>query len=347
MKTDHFLSLSLSLGVSLAILSEGQAFSMEIRTLTDFYDYYGTAFSLEEQTIIEGIFGNVEKYLEPDGLEIAIADGFIPFTREWKNHGTHWFNPSFVEPTNIQANPLLPAGLNIDQNGKLVGVFWAQELYQPITPLIQSLDLSSIDSATLTQLYGQYKQNIQPTPMIFDAFGDQAQWHTHKNVVIENLGAKNPQGNFDPKIMNFRQSLSDESLINELLIALNSEEIVLSPLESQPSLGYPAFNRGISPGFYMIHMWLGLGNKDGLFAGTNAAISVSPDAIYESQTFEDGSGGHDHGGGHDDDDQSPQSPSVPEPSSVISLLGLALFPLLKLLACFLPNFFEQGTPFKG
>ena len=32
-------------------------------------------------------------------------------------------------------------------------VFWAQELYAPITPFLQSLDLGSLDSATLLELY--------------------------------------------------------------------------------------------------------------------------------------------------------------------------------------------------
>ena len=304
--------LAVTIGLTLGISSPSPANAAEIQSLTDFYNFYGNEFNSEEQDLIAGIFDNIDRYLQPNGLDQAIADGFIPFTREWKNHGTHWFNPNFVEPTNIQANPILPGGLNIDRNGRLAGVFWAQELHQPIVSLIENLDLANTEPETLTELYGEYKQNIQPPPTIFEAFGDKAQWHTHRNVIIENLGAKNEQGQLDPRIMRFRQGLSNEKMIEELLLSLENDEIVLAPFEEKPSLGYPFFNRGISPGFYMVHMWVGLGNKDGLFARTNQDIPVSLNAIDESETFE-------------------QEQSIPEPSSIMSILGLALLTLKKLL----------------
>lgn len=329
----QLLSVSLSMGLVIGMTSTVNVNASEIDSLNDFYDYYGNDFSVEEKEIIEGVFSNIEKYLEPNGLDIAIADGFIPFTRPWEYHGTHWFNPSFVDLTNIQANPFLPIGLNVDKDGQIRGGFWAQELYEPITPLINNLDLANIDPATLTQLYGQYQQTVQPIPDAFDVFGDEAQWHTHKNVIIENVGAKNEQGELDPYLIEFRQSLPNEDFINELIASLMSEEIVLGPVEPADfNLDYPYYNRAISPGFYMIHMWFGLGNVDGLFAGINKAISVPEDAINESQTFEDGSDGHGHGHGHGDGSGGQDPQTVPEPSSIIGLVGFALLGLKKLLS---------------
>jgi len=330
---NSFSSLGLSLGLVIGMSSVTYAHTAKITSLSEFYTYYdatGTVFTQPQKNIIGGIFNNIEPYLGANGLQEAIAAGFIPLTQELRGHGTHWFNPTFINLGNIQANPLLPSGLNFDADGNLAGVFWAQELYQPIVSLVQSLDLTTLTPATLTQMYTQYKQATeQPEPTIFDAFGSTVQWHHHTNVVIENLGARNAQGELDAPTVRFRQSLLDQNFVNELLVSLANPGIVVAPLETDNSLGYPPFNRALSPGFQMIHMWVGQGNHAGLFADTNASIEVSANAIDEAITFEDGQvhtghGDHGHIGTNG-------SPSVPEPSVLLGLFGLTLLPLKKRL----------------
>ena len=159
------IGLCLSLGIVIGITIEAQAHSLRINSVDDFYFYYDpkNQYTEEQKSMVNSIFENVAPYFGEDGLENAIADGYIPFTPEAKGHGTHWFNPQLIDFTNIKANPITPAGLNFDENGKLVAVFWSQEKYQPILSLVQNLDLSNVDPATLPQLYAQYKQTtLQP-----------------------------------------------------------------------------------------------------------------------------------------------------------------------------------------
>ena len=320
-----------------------------IVNLREFYDFYGSDFTSEQETVIEGIFSNIEPYLQPNGLDNAIADGFIPFTPEWIDHGVHWFNPNFVDLTNMQANPLLPSGLNIGQNGELLGVFWVEELYDPLIPVFQELEatvgIANLTPEQLTQLYTQHISTTERTaPTVFDLFSNVG-WHQHKNVVIENLGERDVEGNLDPQQVNLRQSLPNPNFIEKILTSLADPDSVLVPLEFDSSLGYPPFNRGVSAGFHMLHMWLGQGNEAGLFAGTNRDIVVSSNAISEATTFEDGSDGHGHGmeggdghgeNGHGENGHGENSQSVPEPSFIVALISCMLL-LVKNKKRYLPN----------
>lgn len=328
---------SLAMGLALTMPIKAAAETEKITNLTEFYEYYGSDFTSGQQDIIKGIFDNINPYLQPNGagLQNAIDDGFIPLTPEWIDHGIHWFNPTldFVDLTNMQANPLKPSGLNMSKDGELLGVFWAEELYNPplfesFQSLQQSGQLATLTPEQLTQVYTQQTAEETPVPTDFDAFSDIG-WHKHKNVIIEGLGTRNEQGNLDPQQVDFRQSLSNENFIGEVLASIVDPSSILSPLEIDPSsldpnsAGYPQFNRGVSGGFHMLHMWVGQGNKAGLFAGTNQSIEVSNMAIDESETFEDGTDGHGHGmeGG---DHHGEHSQSVPEPSFVVAMLGSIL-----------------------
>lgn len=324
--------IGLSIGLAFGIPSLASAHTQVITNLTEFYDYYDSDFTPEQQEIINGIFTNIEPYFGSNGLNNAINDGFIPLTQEAIDHGIHWFNPNFIDLTNMVANPLLPPGLNFDYNGNLQGIYWTAELYDPIVPLFQQLEenfgIANLTTELLTPIYLEHKATTERSaPDIFDAFDDVI-WHQHVNVIIENLGARDTQNNLDPQQVDFRQSLLDDKFIEEVLTSLLDPNSVLSPLESDPSLGYPDYNRGASAGFHMLHMWVGQGNHQGLFAGTNVDVAVSANAIPESETFEDGTDGHGHGmeGGHHSGGD-PMTQSTPEPSSLISLFGLILLPL--------------------
>ncbi len=337
------LAIGIACGSTLGFNSSASAHTADITNLAEFYDYYGDDFNEEQKDIIEGVFSNIEPYLGPGGVKNAISDGFIPLTPQWIDHGVHWFNynPEYIDITDMEANPYKPAGLNIGLNGELLGVFWASELYKPLVPVFQQLQQSgALDSLTpeqLTELYAQHKATTErPTPTVFDMFPD-AQWHQHKDVLIENLYAVDEDGNLDPQQVDFQQSYDDATFIAEILKSLDDPDSILFPLE-EPSNSFPPFNRGVSAGFHMIHMWVGKGNHAGLFAGTNQDIEYSAEAICESTTFQDGSGGHDHShGGHDHDGgHSPCNPTnpnptqtVPEPSSFLGLLLLGFLGLAK------------------
>jgi len=325
--------LSLSIGLSITVSSSVYAHTTQINNLTEFYDYYGEDFTSEQKTIIEGLFANIEPYFGPEGLNNAKEDGFIPLTPDWEKHGVHWFNytPEFIDITNMQANPLKPAGLNFTYDGQLAAVFWAQELYAPLVPLFQTLQqtgqLENLTPSELTEFYIDHKENTETlTPTIFNMFPD-AFWHKHKDAIIENVNSTDVNGNLDPQQVNFRQSIPEDQFILDILASLADPDSVLFPLEP-PVNSNPPFNRGVSAGFHMIHLWVGQGNHDGPWAGTNPDVPISAEAISESITFEDGSGGHDHdhgmGGGHGHDGSQDNAQSTPEPTSLLSLILITI-----------------------
>jgi hypothetical protein len=278
-----------------------------IKSLNGFYDAYGNDFSPAEQEIIEGAFNSVMPFMTENGKQNAIEAGFRPFLFPVKGHGEHFFFPPALEQSAVAS---MPTGLNFDENGELVAVFWTESKY----PVPEFVDFATIDPETVSPeaflaAYQDYKENEQlDVPSIFEPFGEEASWHSHENTDFSNIGTLNSED------IEFTQSLSDQEFVNRLLTALSDDTIVAAPYEQDTSLGYPPFNSLIVPGFYMIHAWLGLENPDSLFAPTHP--DVAPNAIEEHLTFEDGSGGHGH---------SPHSPqSVPEPTSVLGLLTLTL-----------------------
>ncbi|NEP19620.1 MAG: hypothetical protein F6J97_22470 [Leptolyngbya sp. SIO4C1] len=241
-----------------------------ISSAEDFYTYYGNDFSAEAKAFVEDLYSYLTPYFGPNGRAQAAADGFVPMTPEAKFHGTHWFKPEQVY--NFVAEPTRPAGLNFDQENKLVAVYWGETKYDAIEQAVQSF--STLPPENLPALYTAYKEaNVRSLPTILAPFGDLAAWHSHENVVIENVGAIDPStGFYDAEAINFRQSLLDEAFIAEIFAALQDPQKVAAPFEVNPDT-YPPFNLGIHPGFYMAHLWIGAGNPDGPFNTTHAAVS--------------------------------------------------------------------------
>lgn len=289
----------------------------------DFYHYYGDDFSTEAKTVINDLYNYLNPYFGDNGLEMAVADGFVPMTPEAKAHGTHWFRPEKIY--DFVAEATRPTGLNFDENNQLVAVYWGETKYEGVETAAQSL--TALPPETLPAVYATYKASSRKAvPNVLQPFGSSASWHSHENVRVENVGARNPDtGAYDAEAVTFRQSLTDEVFIGELLQSLQNDDEFVAPFEAN-STKYPPYNVAMHPGFYMAHLWVGAGNPEGAFNTEHAA--VSPNGIDEHTTFEDGSNGG-HGGngtpGHGDN----PARSVPEPSG---LIGLALLGILGLFA---------------
>ena len=291
------------LGFGLILGTALKAEAAYIRGLDSFYDYYDQDFSPAEKDIVEEAFNFTQPFMGADGKQKAIEAGFRPFLYPLKGHGEHWFLPPTIGTSAVAS---MPTGLNFDDNNQLVAAFWTESKYS----LPELFELTEVEPQALLKAYQEYKENYQTdVPSIFEPFGEQSPWHSHENTIFENLGTLNPES------IEFTQSVSDQNFVNSLLNALSDENIVAAPFEQDSSLGYPPFNTLIVPGFYMSHLWLGLGNPTGLFANTHP--DVSPNAIEEHLTFEDGVSDHHHS---TDDHHSSQT--VPEPSATIGLFNI-------------------------
>lgn len=291
----------------------------------DFYNYYGDGFSTEAKVIVNDLYSYLTPYFGEDGLSQAAADGFVPMTPEAKAHGTHWFRPEKIY--DFVAEATRPTGLNFDENDQLVAVYWGESKYAGIEGAAQGL--LALPPETLPAAYANYKATSRKdVPSILEPFGSLASWHSHENVRVENVGARNPEtGAYDAEAVTFRQSLKDETFVSELLKSLQDDDEILAPFEVNPT-AYPPYNTAMHPGFYMAHFWVGAGNPEGAFNTEHAA--VSPNGIDEHTTFEDGTPGHGGSPGHGGTPGHGGSPtqSIPEPAGliglgVLGLLGLA------------------------
>lgn len=320
------LSLKASLisaGLLIGLTAPAQAAGFtSLLSSDDFYAYYGGDFSTEAKAIVDDLYSYLMPYFGSNGLAQAAADGFVPMTPEAKSHGTHWFRPEKIY--NFVAEATRPTGLNFDENNQLVAVYWGETKYDGVEAAAQSL--ATLPPSVLPAAYAGYKEaSRKAIPSILEPFGSLASWHSHENVVVENVGARDPDtGAYDAEAIKFRQSLTNEAFIGEFLKALQSDDTVVAPFELDPS-AYPPYNTAMHPGFYMAHLWVGAGNPEGAFSGEHSA--VSPDGLDEHTTFEDGSGGgHNPGGGHGggmpDPGENPAK-SVPEPSVLIGLAAIS------------------------
>ena len=77
--TKNIFLLAVTIGLTLGISSPSPANSAEIQSLTDFYNFYGNEFNSEEQDLIAGIFDNIDRYLQPNGLDQAIESWIYSF----------------------------------------------------------------------------------------------------------------------------------------------------------------------------------------------------------------------------------------------------------------------------
>lgn len=312
-----FLSVGLLLGFTAPIHAAGFT---PLSSADDFYAYYGSDFSDDAKIVVEDLYSYLTPYFGANGIVQAASDGFVPMTPEAKAHGTHWFRPEKIYDFTAEATR--PTGLNFDENNQLVAVYWGEEKYGGILEAAQRLATLPIEA--LPSAYANYKAtSLKAIPNIFEPFGDLASWHSHENVLVENVGTKDPTtGFYDAEAISFKQSLTDEAFIAKFLEALQLDETIVAPFEGDPTT-YPPFNTAMHPGFYMAHLWVGAGNPAGAFSGEHQA--VSPNGLDEHLTFEDGRGGHSptgHGGEMPGPGGTPAQP-VPEPSALVGLVSLA------------------------
>lgn len=289
-----------SLGCLLAIVaSPAFAEPVYINSEEEFIQYYGFDETGPARQLTHEIFELIKPYSGQNGLAAAIAAGYIPFTAEARGHGTHWFDPRRAGRPAVSNQP---AGLNFDHNGRLVAVFWSTPRSSKPLPQIFDPTLMVGFSADMQRRMLDNSKSLfhTPPPDFLNVFpGPAPEWHSHENVIIENIGAgSRVDGAYDPEKVILRQGVAPDRFFGDQVSSLRDPAVVLAPLESDPSLGYPSFNRYVSLGFHMIHMWVGTYNPDGAFAVTNP--DVSPDGRDEHDTIEDPAiaGHHNHGHQH-------------------------------------------------
>ncbi|MDJ0731532.1 MAG: PEP-CTERM sorting domain-containing protein [Crocosphaera sp.] len=289
----------------------------------NYYEGLQGDLSTEAETIITETFSNLSNYMGTDGLTNAINAGFRPFTPIFRGHGVHYVKPLDILNPPVATDPL---GLNFDEHGNLVAAYYFQEQYlvdESGTGFYNTLE--GVEPNELLSHYQNFKQNYDTSaPDIFEVFGSLASWHTHNGVKIDNIGS------LDSEAVIFDQDLSDEEWVSALLAGLADDDIDIAIYEEPDPSQYPFYNTLMTPGFHMIHIWLGAENQDGLFAGTHD--DVAPNAVDEHG----GHGGHGDGGhgDHGDGEMPPESQepvSVPEPSTLVMLATSGLFGLISAL----------------
>lgn len=205
------------------------------------------------------------KYYGSEGLEQAIADGYIPLTQELEGHGIHYYNPTLEsELGNLEELDIeRPLGLNYDNEGDLQAVFY---LRFPQT-------LEATPENPLAELTIDPADDFAPAS--FDTITDE-DWHTHQSMWFTGVG-----------------NLNSESVYFDEDTPLSA---VVSRLEQIDFQVFPESDEGYRPKFYMMHGWFHSINPDGNFA------NLHPDlGIYAPEEL----GGHGGHGEHHGDDTAP------------------------------------------
>lgn len=252
------------------------------------------ASTLLDQQLAE-LFWATEAYRE---VGAANADGFRRFTQVLQGHGQHYARLPFV-PTadggldpnyeNISDGDLVigePEGLNYDENGNLVAVFY----YHGIDVKDWVFVNEAGDEAAIGAMFQQAVQMTMHSamsgsvePYLFD--DEHASWHQHWGSCWDGLD-----------YISMYSNVEQEPFFNQ---AMFPQECSARESENQ--------RQGYLPGFNMLHVWLYKLNPCGLFAGTHPDVSTAfpeePQARELSHWFSamglpdpyDGHGGH---GGH-------------------------------------------------
>ena len=209
----------------------------------------GKEVSLLDQQIAQATQATI-KYYGPNGLENAIADGYIPLTPEIKGHGSHWYNPGLIaEVGNLENLDIKrPIGLNYDEQSNLVAVNYIR--------LPQILEGNPLEVDPEDDL----------PPASFDTLTAD-DWHFHVNVWrITGIGDLNP-----------------ESVYVEDNVP---SEVIPSRLEQIDS--FPELDQGYIPKFWMLHAWIHSLNPKGVFANTNPNVSFyAPEELGAHSTHLD------------------------------------------------------------
>ncbi len=183
------------------------------------------------------------RYYGANGINNAIADGYIPSTQEAKGHGQHFFNFNLAlqagnsETVDIEH----PAGLNFDDTGKLIAVFYIRipKTGQP-TPEnpFAFLQVDPIDD--------------HPPATSFDTLSAE-DWHHHHSAYARGLG------NFNAENVYFEEDVP--------------QSIVVSRLQESGFEVFPNSDAYYIPKLWMLHGWFHSPNPDGVFTGTNPEIA--------------------------------------------------------------------------
>jgi hypothetical protein len=244
---------------------------------------YGADVPLQDREIAQATQATMQ-YYGSGGLEKAIADGYIPLTQELKGHGIHYYNPTLADEIgNAQELDIeRPIGLNYDNEGNLVAVFYLRfpetQAATPENPLGGIL----IDSAD------------DFPPSSFSNLPNDV-WHHHQNTWFTGVG------NLNPEEVYFEEDLPLET--------------VASRLQQIDYQVFPESDQGYSPKFWMLHGWFHSFNSEGTFAINNPEIAMyAPEELGAHL-------GHDEQGGHDDEEVEGVTPLILGTDARESLLG--------------------------
>ncbi len=249
-------------------------------------------------------------------LENAIKDGYRPFTQELKGHGMHYnrlpvkfetddggqiitsgapfymgvMKEAWDNISDELVEVRLPEGLNYDENGNLVAVFyykgidvadWVRsnrKLFLCQSGAITDLTACSYVQQSVQQMtlqaFGSVGLMLDPathTPMDMgpphlDYFSDgdgSEMWHQHLGACWDNF-------------------LYEAMQVNPEHTPIFDQ--MLTPSECSAQLTTPY--RGYIPAFNMLHLWIFKLNRCGLFAGTDEDVSplAEPEPVAYDKT---------------------------------------------------------------
>jgi hypothetical protein len=207
------------------------------------------------------LYWATEKYRD---MGNAIAAGYRPFTQTLHGHGIHLaklpflatpsgLDPDYENVLDGHLNIAEPEGLNYDENGNLVAVFYFHGI-----DVRQWVFANSADEEAVVEVLFQKSVEIAVQsavsggvyPQLFDS--DEALWHQHWGACWDGLDYIDMA--FDPTII---------PIFNQHMFP---QECAAQGESSDRRQGWiPAFN--------MIHVWLYRMNPCGLFAGTHPHVS--------------------------------------------------------------------------
>jgi hypothetical protein len=183
------------------------------------------------------------RYYGSQGVKHAIADGYLPFTQELKGHGVHYINLDLARQIGNQKQLDIerPVGLNYDEEGNLVAVFYLR--------VPRALPPNSNNPAQ-----GLMVDPADDTPpdVSFDTLTS-ADWHHHHNPWVTGLGNLNPHRVYFEEDVPF--------------------EIVAQRLQQSQFKFFPESDQYFVPKLWMLHGWFHSLNPDGAFAGINPNLS--------------------------------------------------------------------------
>ena len=184
------------------------------------------------------------RYYGSEGLENAIADGYLPFTQEVKGHGIHYANFNLlVEVANSKVLDVeRPIGLNYDADGNLLAVFYIR--------------VPNTEEVTPENPYGDLfvKEEDDFPPTSFDTLTAD-DWHIHQNTWFTGLGNLNSES-----VYGFEEGLPFEAMV--------------SRLQNIDFKVFPQSDQIFSPQFWMLHGWFHSLNPAGTFANTHPGVSL-------------------------------------------------------------------------